>query len=255
MSKMQQMLLALLACLCFTTVIAQVNINVEIRGLEQRLKDNVRLFLSIEQQKTHALMSEGRLHRLHKKAQLEITKALQPFGYYRPVIQTELTQIAPGQWQATYSVDPGPAIRVGEFNFKTSDEINQDTEFQQLIQKFSLHKGSVFNHREYENIKSSLAKLAAERGYFKARFNEHRIEIDLVAYEVRIHLNYEAGPRYRFGEVFLNQDVLEPDLIRRYIPFEKGAPYTLNEVLDLKQALNDSDYFQTVEVSPAPPPV
>ncbi|MDH5572325.1 MAG: BamA/TamA family outer membrane protein, partial [Gammaproteobacteria bacterium] len=41
---------------------------------------------------------------------------------------------------------------------------------------------------------------------------------------------------------------------RRYIPFEKGAPYTLNEVLDLKQALNDSDYFQTVEVSPAPPP-
>jgi translocation and assembly module TamA len=40
----------------------------------------------------------------------------------------------------------------------------------------------------------------------------------------------------------------------RYIPFKRGDPYTLNRLLDLQQALNDSDYFRTVEVSPGDVP-
>jgi 5,10-methylene-tetrahydrofolate dehydrogenase/methenyl tetrahydrofolate cyclohydrolase len=52
------------------TLFAQsnVSINVNIIGLDKPLEDNVRLFLSIEQQKDHDLLSEGRLQRLHKKA-------------------------------------------------------------------------------------------------------------------------------------------------------------------------------------------
>ncbi len=253
MYTVQRMLLALLVWLCSATLYAQTNVNVVINGLDKPLEDNARLFLSIEQQKDHALISEGRLRRLHKKAVQEISSALQPFGYYRPIIKTELTQPTPDHWQATYTIDPGPPLPVGQFNFELSEEMRKDPEFQMLIQNLPLRKGDVFNHLKYENIKTSLANLAAERGYFSAHFVEHRIEIDLDNYEARIHLRYDGGPRYRFGEVLLEQDVLDPEFLRRFIPFDRGAPYALYELIDLQQALNDSDYFQTVEVSPAQP--
>ncbi len=250
MSNTQRMLMVLLSCLFSVTLLAQTQVNVVISGIDQPLEDNVRLFLSIEQQKEHALLTEGRLRRLHTKAVQEIASALQPFGYYRPVITSELTQQSPDHWRAIYRIDPGPALPIGEFDFVVSGAMRDDPELQMLISKLPLQKGDIFNHVQYEELKAGLARFASDRGYFNARFIEHRIDIDLDAYEARIHLHYDAGTRYHFGEVLLQQDAIDDDLLRRYIPFERGSPYTLTQVIDLQQALNDSEYFRTVEVSP-----
>lgn len=255
MKKMRLMLPGLLACLFATYAFAQINVDVRISGIDTLVEENVRQFLSLEQQKNHSLMSEGRLRRLHKKAPQEITLALQPFGYYRPEITTELKRLAPEQWQADYTIDPGPAIQIAEFDLSISSEMEQDSEFQKLLQNFPLRKGDVFNHTHYETIKSSLVKLASERGYINARFTQHQVDINLATYEVHIHLHYDGGSRYRFGEVLLKQDVLDEELLRRYIPFEIGSPYDLNELINLQHALNDSDYFRTVEVSPVQPQI
>lgn len=253
MYTMQRLLLALLAIFFTTTLSAQIKVDVVINGVDNTVEDNIRLFLSIEQQKAHVLMSEGRLHRLHQKAAKEIKLALQPFGFYRPVIQHTLSTIAPNHWQAIYTIDSGPGIPISEFNFTLSEEMAKDPEFESLIQDPPLRKGDVFKHVDYEDFKASLAKLASERGYFNARFIEHRVEIDLDMYEVRIQLNYNGGSRYNFGEIKLKQNVLDTAFLNRYISFDSGTPYTLIELIDLQQALNDSDYFQTVEVSPGEP--
>ncbi len=253
MYTMQRLLLALLAIFCTTTLYAQVKVDVVINGIDKSVEDNVRLFLSIEQQKDHTLMSEGRLRRLHQKAVQDIKQALQPFGYYRPVIESVLKQSTPDHWQATYTINPGPGLPISEFNFALSEEMANDPEVKALIQEPPLRKGEVFRHVDYEKFKASLAKLASERGYFNARFVEHRVEIDLDAYEARVHLNYNGGPRYNFGEIKLKQNVLDTELLHRYISFDRGTPYTLTELINLQQALNDSDYFQTVEVSPGEP--
>lgn len=250
---MHRMLLALLACAYSAAPFAQPNVNVTISGIDARLEENVRLFLSIEQHKADPLLSEGRLRRLHNKAPQEIATALQPFGYYRPAIQAELTQIATDDWQARFVIDTGPPLSIGEVNIVISEEMAADPEFQALLRKPPLRKGQVFNHLDYEEFKASLARLAAERGYFGARFAEHRVEVDLEAYQARIHLHYDGGPRYRFGEVSLQQQVLDDSLLRRYITFKQGDPYTLDEMISLQHALNNSDYFQTIEVSPASP--
>ena len=253
MRTMQQALLVLLAFFCSTTLLAQTNINTVINGIDKSMEDNVRLFLGIEQQKGHPLLSEARLRRLHKKAKQEITSALQPYGYYRPVIDAKLTQLEAENWLATYTIDPGPPLPIAAFSFSISEEMAGDEKFQKLIGKHSLKEGQTFSHIQYEEFKSSLAKLAAERGYFNTRFSEHRVEINLDTYQARIWLNYEGGARYRFGEVKLDQEVLDAELLQRYIPFEKGTPYSLDQLIDLQHALNDSYYFQTVEVSPGEP--
>ncbi len=253
MYKRPQLLIVLLAFLHSATLLAQVNVNIEINGLDDKLATNVRLFLSMQQQKSNPLLSESRLRRLYQKAPQEIRNALQPFGYYRPVIESALTQTSPNDWQATYTINPGPPLLIAQFEFTLSKDLLADPEFQNMMQSLPLKKGGIFNHVQYERIKSRLVEMAAERGYFKARFIEHRVEIDLDAYTARVYLNYDGGSRYHFGEVRLKQDVLEPEFLRRYIPFKSGSPYSLYQLIDLQHALNDSDYFQSVEVSPGQP--
>ena len=255
MSNLLSGLLVILAFLCVQPAYALLNIDVEIRGISGDLQENVRLFLSIEQQKTHALVNEGRLRRLHKKALTEIANALQPFGYYRPVIKPELTKLGEGQWLAVYNIDAGPALPVAELSIVTNEALKLDPEFKKLIDNLPLRQGDVFNHAKYESIKNSLARLATERGYFNARLIEHRVEVDLKTYSARIYLNYDSGTRFLFGEVKMEQDLLDETLLRRYIPFKHREPYTLEQLINLQQALNDSDYFSRVEGSPGKTPV
>jgi len=240
-------------CLFATDLYAQTSVNVEISGIDKTLEDNVRLYLSVEQQKNHPLISDGRLARLHNKATQEIAAALQPYGYYRPTITTSLDKSETGEWVARYEIDPGPQLRIAEFNFTVSPEMSKDPEFKQLIEQRSLQVGSVFTHLEYESFKSDLAKLASERGYFRAVFTDRRVEINLDDYVARIYLDYDGGPRFNFGEVILRQEVLKPEFLERFVPFQQGDPYTLGELVELQQVLNDTDYFQTVEVSPGEP--
>lgn len=246
----RSILITLAFCFFSSTLSAQTAVNVEVSGIDKILEENVRLYLSIEQQKNHPLISDGRLRRLHKKADQEISSALQPFGYYRPTISSSLEKADSGEWQASYNIDPGPALRIAEFNFVISTEMGQDPEFQKLIQRQALQTGNVFTHPEYDSFKADLAKLASERGYFRAAFSENRVEIDLKDYVARVYLNYDGGPRFIFGEVLLRQDVLQAEFLQRYIPFKKGDAYSLDKLIELQHVLNDTDYFQTVEVSP-----
>lgn len=250
MCKTQQWLLALTVFFYCNTLAAQINLSIDVSGIDAELETNVRLYLSLEQQKESPLLTEGRVKRLHSKAPLEIANALKPYGYYRPEISSELTKSDAEQWQAIYIIDKGPELSIAEFRLRLGEELQRDSAFSDLIANLPLQQGSTFNHIQYESIKSNLARLATERGYFRARFVEKRVEIDLDAYEARVRIHYEGGPRYNFGEVSLQQDVLEPQLLQRYIPFKQGDPYNLNQVIDLQHALNDSDYFSRVEVSP-----
>lgn len=249
----QRILLVLVVVFYPAALSAQTSVDIVISGVEKSFEDNIRLFLSIDQQRKHSLLTEARLRRLHNKASKEISLALQPFGYYRPVITSNLKQLSPSQWQATYDIDQGPVLPVKKFELIISDEMRKDPEFEALNKSISFRIGEPFNHQKYENIKSQLSKLAAERGYFDARFVKHRVEIDLDNYEARIELSYEGGTRYRFGEVLLIQNIINEDLLKRYIGFELGSPYLLSQLIDLQHTLNDSDYFRTVEVSPGKP--
>jgi translocation and assembly module TamA len=233
------------------TAVAAVEVSVDIRGLNDELTANVRAYLSIVQQKDSPLLNPGRLQRLHNKASDEIRRALQPFGYYQPQIHKSLERTDSSSWHATYTIDPGPPIRIVLVDVSLSGDIDSDPVFSTYLKNLPLHRGDIFNHSSYEGIKNTLARMAAERGYFAARFVEHRVEIDLEAYEARVHLHYDGGERYHFGEPKITQSVLDPELLQRYIPFEQGSPYDLNVLLNLQRALNDSEYFQTVEITPA----
>ena len=231
-------------------VLGKPVIEVIIDGVDDDFEDNIRLFLTLEQQKEHPLMSEGRLQRLYQKAPDEIAAALQPFGYYQPDISSELLQREDEVWEARFQVDPGPAILIASVNLDITGPMREDPALEQLIETRAPEVGQPLLHSAYESFKSRLSGLAADHGYLEARFTETRLEIDLETYEARISLGLESGPRYRFGEINVEQEVITDELLQRYIPFSRGDPYRLDQVIALQQALNDTNYFQVTQVGP-----
>jgi translocation and assembly module TamA len=74
--------------------------------------------------------------------------------------------------------------------------------------------------------------------------------IDTVAYEAIIALHLDTGPRYYVGEVTFDQDLLDEDLLRRYVTFEPGAVYDPGILLRLQATLLGTEYYSKVEIVP-----
>lgn len=234
------------------SVCAAPVVEVQIDGIADALHRNVQTQLSIEQYKSNPILTDDRILRLHEKAEDEIRRALQPFGYYRPRIEKSLEQVEAEIWRARYAITPGTPLRIAEVDLRLAGEAMNDAQIQALWQDFPLRQGDVLDQIVYEDAKKEVLKLAAELGYFDARFAEHRIEVDLEAYQARILLHFDSGRRYRFGAVRLHQNRLDDAFLRGYVPFASGDPYSINALLELQRALIDSDYFAGVAVQSEP---
>jgi translocation and assembly module TamA len=240
-----------MAALCLYVIAAQAGlaVNVEITGISGALLNNVRAYLSIEQQKNDPELNENQLQRLHHRAEGEIAKALQPFGYYQPKITSSL-RFADGKWLASYNIDPGPPVHVAAVDIRVEGDGAHDPEFKSLAAAFPLHRGDVLNQPLYTNGKQNIQRFAAEHGYFDFKWLKSEIAVNTQANTADITLIIDSGPRYRFGRVNLHQDILRADLLSRYIPFKTGDPYNTAKLLELQSALTDSDYFSIVEINP-----
>lgn len=227
---------------------AQPLLTVTTEGIESESLTNVLLLLSIEQQKQNENLVEGRIHRLHQKAPEEIRRALEPFGYYRVEIASTLT-LEGGQWQAYYRISPGEPVRISKLEFEITGPARMDSAFAPLLRQPPLHEGEPFNHQSYEQLKRELQHLAEERGYFDAHFTNSVARVDLNRYQVEVRLQFESGPRYRFGNVTFNGDhPFNTEFLARYPSFTTDTPFDARLIANLQQALIGSDYFSAVEI-------
>ena len=220
-------------------------VKVRIEGLGARLRKNVEAALSIRGMGSERL-SEGEVRHLHERAAHEIGLALQPMGHYQPLVESVLRE-EPKRWMAVYTVDPGPGTRLLSVSVRLSGEGRADPQLLTLVTAFPLQAGKQLDHAAYERGKAALAQAAAARGYLDARFDPQRIEVDRGANAARIELELVTGPRYRFGEVRIEQDVIEPRILALLVPFAPGDEFDGTKLLDLQLALSRLAYFRRVE--------
>ena len=225
---------------------AAARVKVEVEGVPRRLAQNIHSALSLEQADKDDL-TEERIRRLHAEAPAEIGEALQPFGYYRPQVRSELRQ-EKDRWIAHYEVDPGPPVKIASFDLKITGAGADDPRFQAIAASFPLRQGEILYHPDWEKGKKELVDLAAEEGYLDAAFQANEVRVSMARYQADAVLHYDTGPRYRFGEVRFNQDVLNPGLLEGYVNFKRGEPLDVNKVLELQSSLSDSSYWGRVEV-------
>ncbi|HCZ49612.1 MAG TPA: outer membrane protein assembly factor, partial [Gammaproteobacteria bacterium] len=171
-------------------------------------------------------------------------------GYYRATVESSLSEGEDG-WQAHYRVTRGEPLRVTALDLTLTGPAGNDAALQAALPAFPLKTGSRLRHARYESGKRALLDVLREYGYLDVAFTTHRVDVDLDAYTADITLTLDSGARYRFGEVSLEETVIEPSLLRRYGAPQPGEPYSVARLLEYQGALADSGYFAGVEVLPA----
>lgn len=238
--------LALLTLTLISPHAGAETVSVKIEGIKGALADNVRAYLSIAA-KHEKPWSASTVARLNRRARSEIESALQPYGYYQPTIVTALTEDEDA-WSARYTIDKGEPTRVETLVLEAQGEGANEASVKKALAASQLATGKRLIHSQYETTKSALIQAAYDNGYLDAAFKQSRISVTPEANRAEITLVLNTGSRYYFGPVSIEQDILNPEFVQRYVPFEPGVPFNTARLNELQLGLSDTGYFSQVEI-------
>ncbi len=227
--------------------IASVKLEVTVKGIEGSLYKNVMARLNINLQKDSERLRPKIVRRLHLQAEEDIRSALAPLGYYNPVINSRLEGEG-DDFKAEYSIDKGPPIIVRELELEISGEGGDNTLLLQAVTKFPVKTGDILDQSSYEQGKKQLVYEALSEGYLDAVFSERAIRINRQTNSAAIHLVLDTGRRYVFGKTGSDQQIIDSDLLNRYLPYKEGDPYNPAKLFELQSILYRTDYFSRVVV-------
>jgi translocation and assembly module TamA len=245
-------LVLLLACCCLVPVATQASVRVEILGVDSEIEENIRSRLTLVRLGGRENLSAAAVRRLHGRAQREIQDAMRPFGFYRPQIESRLERQAE-RWLVELQIDPGEAVLVSEIDVRLLGEGSTDPRLLEVIEQSPLRVGRRLRHQEHDRLRNNLQSMAAARGYFDARFEQRRLEVDASEATARSILHLRTGPRYRFGHVTVDQDILNEELLGRIVAIPEGDFYNTAALLRAQYRMTDSLYFASVVVETGEP--
>ena len=241
----------LLLCIAGVLVAAaptRADIDIEIDGIDGALRRNVLALLSLERYKSRDDLDEALIERLQERAEREAASALRPFGYYEPTVSSSVERTGEGRWRARLRIEPGPPVILEQVEVGVTGAGGEDPVFREVLAANPLRAGMRVEHAAYETLKDNLRRTAATFGYVDAQLQRSELEVDPARRVAAVRLQMDTGERYRFGSTTIEQDSLDESLLRRYLRFEAAAPYDARQLLRTQFALDDSQYFSTVEV-------
>jgi len=228
---------------------AFAGLKVTVNGVDGSERGNVEARLSILAYANEDGEDEAEIRRLHRRAEADIRGALEAYGYYSPRVRGRLNG-GGRDWAAVYDIEPGEPTRLGSVTLELTGEGSQFPALTQAVTDSDLRSGARLEHAQYEATKAALARAAFDNGFLDARFAAHTLRVDPQQRRADVELRLDTGPRYYFGEVAVEQEGLDPDFVRRYIPIVAGEPFEPAKLLQAQFVLSDLGYFSTVEVQP-----
>ncbi len=251
--------LLLLCCALCVSAPALAGIDVRVHGLGSDEEDNAYAQIRILDYAKGIDAGKGpdkpqydpaEVERLAKQGEEDIRKALQPFGWYNPVISSKLEGESP-DWTVTYQVDAGPETDISKIEILITGDGKDYAPLQKIVARPRLKVGERLKHEDYETLKNRLMQTANSGGYLDALFSRRELRVDVDNNSAELLLTLDTGPRWYFGEVTIEQDGrLKDKLLRRYVKIVPGEPFDSAQVLNTQFALTDLDYFKLVEMEP-----
>lgn len=218
-----------------------------VSGVEDEIEENVRAYVSLASEPCDA--EAWRVRRQYRAIESETRRALEPFGYYEPVISSNLA-LGEKCWQATLTIDPGEPVLLRNVDIRIVGDAAGDPAFAGLGGASSLSRGRVLRHAQYERLKRNLQIRAADRGYVEAEFTESRLEIWPEEAAADVTLHFDSGPRYRVGEIHIEQAFLDPEIVSGYLDIDSGDYFDSDALARAYRDLSESAYFGRVRVVP-----
>ncbi len=242
-------LLLLVAALAPAATAAGATPEIVVTGVNDTLRANVLAHLQIDNETCDA--PSWRVRRLYREAEKDAQTALQAFGYYSARVRKEFVT---GEecWSVNLKIEPGEPVVIRDVDVRVIGEGEELSDFRKLVDDVPLQSGQALNHGEYDAFKRRFTAVADRFGFFDGRFVFSRIDVYPEKYAADIVIAYDTGVRYTFGEVMIDQDVVDPRLAQGYIDFETGDPYDSNVITRLYQDILGTGYFLGVDIRTTP---
>lgn len=250
---------ALLLALMLLSVGSNGAVRVEIEGLPAELETNARAYLTLIERARRVTEDDERIsaatiRRLFTRASDEIKQSLQPYGYYKPVISSELKEqpiSAPNglpDFLASFRISLGAQTHFRYITVEVLGSAGDLPEIKSLLRVPGIATNQPLSHAAYEDLKARLQQLSYRAGYLDAGFltSELKVHPDIALADATLVL--DGGEPYFFGAVTIEQDILETTFVDRYIKIQAGEPFDTERLIDLQLSLADSTYFSDIAI-------
>jgi len=224
-------------------------VTVTINGIEGHMLESARAHLELKQYEERDV-SAAQARRLFDRGKEQITRALEPFGFYNPTVEGRLERPEPGKFHAIFDVQAGDPVIVQESSIEVAPEATALASVEQSVQRFEPKHGQRLDHAVYERSKDQISAALANDGFLNARLVRHKVSVVRSANTADIDLAWDVGPRYRLGQLRFSQSQFPDSFLQKYKLWEEGEYYSADKLLALQQSLVDADYFTSAAVAP-----
>ncbi len=230
------------------TAIAAPSPQLQLTGLsDSRLITNVGL--SVPRIGFSCRASTAHIRRYLDAASEAAEEALQAYGYFnariRPSIQPRAECRDPAR-----DIEAGPVTTVESVNIDLPEPIREIEWVREFVAVQRPSVGMPLDQAAYDALRDGILSRVQKLGYLDARFTRRELVVDPAIQSARIALVLEPGSRYRFGDVVIEQSILEPELASRLTGVPPGAAYTSRDLLAMNRNLTGTEYFESVSVRP-----
>lgn len=217
-------------------------------GISDPLLASVTKQLDAKMQEIVLPLTADKVALFYHTAPKAIDEFLQAQGYFKAQVKTQLTHTG-DKWNATYQINCGPLLRITQLDLKVSGS-KDNAALQQVLRSFPLKVGDVFRVETYSAAKQFLFNCAPQFGYLAAILVKKQVAIDLEKYTAHIVLEFDFGPRYKFGAINFSPTPFSQSFLQRFLSFRPGEWYSSGKVKNLQEAFNNSNFFAEVTVTP-----
>ncbi|TXT31334.1 MAG: surface antigen (D15) [Rhodocyclaceae bacterium] len=180
-----------------------------------------------------------------RRLQGQLSEILATEGYFSP--EFNFTENDDG---LTLNLDPGPRTTIASVNVTVDGKIEPKTK-SDLIASWGLPVGQPFRQADWNEAKQQiLADLLAVE-HADAKLVDSEASIDAETHRADLSAHYDAGLRYRFGNIRVEgMENYPPDLIARYNrAVQAGQPYREDRLNALQGMLQSTPYFSSVQTT------
>jgi translocation and assembly module TamA len=228
--------------------LAQAGVQLVVDGVDDTLKGPVVAGVELSQYANRDV-SDAQVRRLFDRAPDQVRAALEPYGYYEATATGDIQQVG-SDWRVTLHVKPGEPVMVTAVDVSLDDEAARIPAIRRAKRAIERLKDQQLNHGTYDASRDALSAALTANGFLGARLVTHRVEVNRGARSAKVELAWDAGRRYRYGQVHFEGSQFREGFLQRYVPFKSGDYFQQDQLLQLQQALNGADYFSVVNVLP-----
>ncbi len=235
--------------LSITVCYAGNQVQFRIDGINNEMSSNVTARLAILQKSYEESFSENSIQAMSSQGMIEVKKALQPFGYFNPIVHISQHQ-RKDIWIVSYQINIGAPAKINRLDLKIVGPGKNNLMLQNYVKNFPIKSGDIFTTEKYNKAKESFLNTANEEGYIKSFLQENKIYINPKSNQVIIVLHLQTNESYKFGAVNFSAGPYSKEFLRRFVMFNSNEAFSSQKLIKLQQQLESSNYFQQVQVTP-----